>query len=73
MELAFAVPLLDTTRARTELGWRPRWTAWEAAADAVAGIAGEEGTASPALRRRSVPAEIARAVRAGLPDSRRLT
>jgi nucleoside-diphosphate-sugar epimerase len=73
VELAFAVPLLDTTRARTELGWRPRWTAWEAAADAVAGIAGEEGTASPALRRRSVPAEIARAVRAGLPDSRRLT
>ncbi|MGF1663044.1 MAG: NAD-dependent epimerase/dehydratase family protein [Kineosporiaceae bacterium] len=73
LELAFAVPLLDTTRARTELGWRPRWTAWEAVADAVAGIAGEEGTASPALRRRSVPAEIARAVRVGLPGNRRLT
>ncbi|MGF1648794.1 MAG: NAD-dependent epimerase/dehydratase family protein [Kineosporiaceae bacterium] len=73
IELAFAVPLLDTTRARTVLEWRPRWTAWEAVADAVAGMAGEEGTASPALRRRSVPAEIARAVRIGPPSDRRLT
>jgi nucleoside-diphosphate-sugar epimerase len=73
VELAFAVPLLDTTRARTELGWHPRWTAWEAVADAIVGMAGEEGTASPALRRRSAPAEIVRAVRAGLTGSRRLT
>jgi nucleoside-diphosphate-sugar epimerase len=73
VDLAFAVPLLDTARARTVLEWRPRYTAWEAVADAVAGIAGAEGTASPALRPRSVPAEIARAVRAGLPGDRHLT
>ena len=73
VDLAFAVPLLDTTRARTELEWRPRYTAWEAVHDVVAGMTTGAGTASPAMRPRQVRDEIARAIRVGLPGNRRLT
>jgi UDP-glucose 4-epimerase len=72
IDLAFAVPLLDTTRARTELGWAPRVAADEALAQVVAGMADSANTASPALRRRSVPAELANLVRRGPISSRPL-
>lgn len=63
IDLAFAVPLLDTTRARTELGWAPRVDARSALADAVDGMADTAATASPALRPRSVVAELAAVAR----------
>jgi nucleoside-diphosphate-sugar epimerase len=71
--LAFAVPLLDTSRARTVLGWAPAYDSREAVADVVAGLIGEEGTASPALRPRSVVRELVRMVRDGPSGTRRLT
>ena len=52
VDLAAGVPLMDTTRARTELGWAPRWSALEAFADVLDGMAYGSGTASPPLRPR---------------------
>lgn len=52
VDLADAVPLLDTDRVRGELGWEPRWTAVEALADLVDGMAHGSGTASPPMRPR---------------------
>jgi len=65
IDLAFAVPLLDTGRARRELGWAPTVDARTALAEVVDGMADTASTTSPALRRRSVPAELAAAVRRG--------
>ncbi|HEV7468782.1 MAG TPA: NAD-dependent epimerase/dehydratase family protein [Pseudonocardia sp.] len=65
IDLAFAVPLLDTTRARRELDWAPRVDARTALAGVVAGMADAAATTSPALRPRSVVGELAALVRRG--------
>lgn len=65
IDLAFAVPLLDTTRARTELGWSPAVDARTALAEVLTGMSDAAATTSPALRRRSVGAELAALVRRG--------
>lgn len=52
VDLASGVPLLDTSRVRGELRWRPRWSAREALADLVGGMVAGAGTASPPLRER---------------------
>lgn len=65
LDLAFAVPLLDTTRARHELGWAPRVDARTALAQVVDGIADAAAAPSPALRPRSVVAELAALVHRG--------
>lgn len=65
LDLAFAVPLLDTTRARHELGWAPRVDARTALAQVVEGIADAAAAPSPALRPRSVVAELAALARRG--------
>jgi nucleoside-diphosphate-sugar epimerase len=65
IDLAFAVPLLDTTRARTELGWSPAVDARTALAEVLTGMADGAATSSPALRRRTVGAELAAFVRRG--------
>jgi UDP-glucose 4-epimerase len=44
-DLALGLPLLDTARARDELGWRPRTSSVDALRDAVGGMA--EGTGEP--------------------------
>lgn len=50
VDLALASPLLDATRARTELDWAPRFDAQETLQDLVRGIAtGAEVTASPVM------------------------
>ena len=49
LDLALGVPLMDATRARTELGWRPRWTAEEALREVVDGIRDGAGIATPPL------------------------
>ena len=71
IDLAFAVPLLDTTRARTELGWSPTVDARTALAEVLTGMADAAATASPALRPRSVAAELAALARRG-PTVKRL-
>lgn len=52
LDMALAAPVLDTSRAERELGWRPAWSAPDTLRDMVAGIAAGSGTASPALRPR---------------------
>jgi nucleoside-diphosphate-sugar epimerase len=65
IDLAFAVPLLDTGRARRELGWSPSTDARTALAQVVAGMADGASTLSPALRPRTVAAELTALVRRG--------
>lgn len=72
LDLAFAAPLMDTTRAREVLGWRPAVDSRAALDDLLAGMAGQAGTASPALRPRRVADDLSRAVRRGPVSHRRL-
>jgi nucleoside-diphosphate-sugar epimerase len=48
-DLALSLPLLDTRRARDELGWRPRHSAIDAVGEFVAGVAHGRGGASAPL------------------------
>lgn len=49
MDLAYGVPLLDTTRARDGLAWSPRYDAEQALLDLAEGIADEAGMKTPPL------------------------
>ena len=49
VDMAFAMPVMDTTRARTELGWRPRHTSSEALLDLLEGIRDGAGLDTPPL------------------------
>jgi UDP-glucose 4-epimerase len=73
IDLAFAVPLLDTARARRELGWTPAVDARSALVEVLGGMADTAATTSPALRPRSVAAELAALVRRGPAAHRRHT
>ena len=72
LDLAFSVPLLDCSRARTQLEWAPKWTAQEALADLLEGVAQRAHTTSPPLRRRSLVDLLRRDLTEGLISSRRL-
>jgi len=63
LDMAGGAPVLDTGRARRELGWRPRHTAAEAVREVFSGLAQGASSATPALRRRGeevVPGEVDR-------------
>ena len=49
VDMALGVPLMDTRRAREELGWEPRYTAGEALLDLIAGIRDSAGADTPPL------------------------
>ena len=49
VDMAFAVPVMDTTRARTELGWEPRRTSSQALLDLLEGIRDGAGLDTPPL------------------------
>jgi UDP-glucose 4-epimerase len=49
VDMAFAVPVMDTTRVRTELGWNPRHTSSEALLELLAGIREGAGLDTPPL------------------------
>jgi len=49
LDLVLELPLLDTTRARTELGWRPHHTGTDALRSAITGIATGSGGTTPPL------------------------
>ena len=49
VDMAFAVPVMDTTRARTELGWQPRHSSSEALLDLLEGIRHGAGLDTPPL------------------------
>ena len=72
LDLAFTVPLLDCSRARTELGWTPKWTSTDALADLLDGVANGMHADSPPLRQRSLLDLLRRDVTEGLISSRRL-
>ena len=38
VDMGLGVPLMDCTRARTELGWTPQWSSTDTLADLIAGI-----------------------------------
>jgi UDP-glucose 4-epimerase len=70
IDLAFAVPLQDSQRAHTELGWHASVEPRAALEAAISGITANAGTASPSLRPRSAFERIRTLVTAG-PVSRR--
>lgn len=49
VDLALGVPMMDTTRARTELGWEPRVTSLEALDELLEGMRGAKGAETPPL------------------------
>jgi UDP-glucose 4-epimerase len=49
VDMALAVPIMDTTRARTELGWTPQFTSGEALLDLLRGLREGAGTETPPL------------------------
>ena len=51
LDMALAVPIMDTTRARTELGWEPRHTSLEAFGELLEGLRRGGDFATPPLAR----------------------
>jgi UDP-glucose 4-epimerase len=72
LDMAFTVPLLNCSRAHSELDWTPEWTSTEALADLLDGIAHQTYAESPPLRQRSMLDLLRRDVTEGLISSRRL-
>jgi UDP-glucose 4-epimerase len=72
LDLAFSVPLMDCSRARRELDWTPKWSARDALADLLDGVAHDAHADSPPLRQRSLLDSLRRDVTQGLISSRRL-
>jgi UDP-glucose 4-epimerase len=58
-DAALRLPVMDTTRARTELGWSPRYTAQEAVEEFLGGLRDRAGMPTPPLR-AAVPGGRAR-------------
>ena len=52
LDMALRVPLMDSGRARRELGWEPRIDAGSALRELLAGTGGDEAEATPALEAR---------------------
>jgi nucleoside-diphosphate-sugar epimerase len=49
LDLVLGLPLLDTTRARTVLEWKPRWSGSDALREMVEGLADGAGAPTPPL------------------------
>jgi nucleoside-diphosphate-sugar epimerase len=49
LDMGLAVPIMDTTRAREELGWEPRRSSLDAIRDVLTGMAEAEGEPTPPL------------------------
>ena len=57
--MALGVPLMDTTRARAELGWEPRRTSVEALLELLEGMHAAPAVETPPLARgTSGPARV---------------
>jgi nucleoside-diphosphate-sugar epimerase len=53
LDLGLGVPIMDTTRARTELGWDPAHTAGDALLDLLEGLREQAGLDTPPLARET--------------------
>jgi UDP-glucose 4-epimerase len=59
VDLALGVPIMDTSRARTELGWEPRRTSVEAFLELLEGLReGADFSTPPLARETSGPARV---------------
>ncbi len=59
LDIALAVPLLDSTRARTKLGWEPRHTGTDSLAELLQAMRqGTDYPTPPLARQTSGPARI---------------
>jgi nucleoside-diphosphate-sugar epimerase len=65
VDLAFQVPVLDSTRARAELGWAPRTGSASTLEEMVAGMRERTHGSTPALRRRTVRDGLRQALQHG--------
>ena len=72
IDLAYAVPLMDTSRAQSELGWSPTTSASRVLAETVQGMQDGAADASAVLRPRTVAGGVKKFLRDG-PVSRRRT
>jgi UDP-glucose 4-epimerase len=70
VDMGFALPLLDTSRATSELGWSPTKDAISVLAETVEGMREAAAHRSPVLRPRSVVGAVGRFVRRGPVSSR---
>lgn len=66
LDLAVAVPIMDTTHARTELGWTPRYSGKEALRTVLRGIATGAAGPTPPLRDQSITEQLTTAARTGM-------
>jgi UDP-glucose 4-epimerase len=71
IDMAYALPLLDTSRAESELGWSATRDAVSVLAETVQGMREAAADRTPVLRPRSVPAALGRFVRRGPVSLRR--
>ncbi len=71
VDLGYAVPLMDTTRAREELGWKPETDGLSVLEETLAGMRTAVADSTPVLRPRRVGELLARAVRHGPVSERR--
>jgi nucleoside-diphosphate-sugar epimerase len=49
LDMGLAVPIMDTTRAREDLGWQPEHSSTDAIRDVLSGMADAEGEPTPPL------------------------
>jgi nucleoside-diphosphate-sugar epimerase len=63
LDMALAVPVMDTRRARDELGWEPRRSSTEAILELLAGLRAEAGIQTPPLAPSSNGRRVRRALR----------
>lgn len=66
VDLGAQVPLMDCTRARDELGWRPVHDARAVVQEALDGVTGGSGAPTPPLRGRPSVADLVRSATAGV-------
>lgn len=71
VDLAYAVPLLDTSRASAELDWRPRSTAADVVDEIVRGLVTRSSGPTAVLRRRTLADQVRRLVTDGPVHARR--
>ncbi len=65
VDLGYAVPLMDTGRAESELGWSPETDALSVLDETVTGMRNTSSDSTPALRVRTVADQLGRMIRRG--------
>jgi hypothetical protein len=72
LDLLLSVPVMDTTRARRELGWAPRHSADDVLVEVLDGIRDGAGFGTPPLQGATGVADRVRELRTGVGARERL-